>query len=155
MVCKTSHSWVPWRLQGENVPWQCCPIARTGPLLWQWRGRGARRKMMSSLPWCCSPHSWRFIPWSLVSPVKCQVFHFYILFLLGFMSGLAAGQGSRFMSFGCSQSRDLQIAASGKLFPWVWYSYTIDFLNIHKDRIVLNMMDIYYSQRIHPFTAKF
>ncbi|CAK9078837.1 Potassium/sodium hyperpolarization-activated cyclic nucleotide-gated channel 2 [Durusdinium trenchii] len=27
-----------------------------------------------------------------------EVFHFYILFLLGFMSGLAAGQGSRFMN---------------------------------------------------------
>ena len=31
---------------------------------------------------------------------KREVFHFYILFLLGFMSGLAAGQGSRFMSLG-------------------------------------------------------
>ena len=31
---------------------------------------------------------------------KPEVFHFYILFLLGFMSGLAGGQGSRFMSLG-------------------------------------------------------
>ena len=29
--------------------------------------------------------------------VPCKVFRFYILFLLGFMSGLASGQGSRFM----------------------------------------------------------
>lgn len=35
------------------------------------------------------------------APVRNKVFHFYILFLLGFMSGLAAGQGSRFMSLGC------------------------------------------------------